>query len=73
MAKINVKVKEGIILRNPLTQTPISENGTRVTENTFWRRRLKAGDVSIVEEKLKPMKISAKISEHEKPKPGDNK
>lgn len=37
--------KKDCIVRDPLTRIPIPVKGQRVPDNTFWRRRIKAGDV----------------------------
>jgi len=48
-----VKPREGLLVRDPISKTPIPETGTNVDwsghAGRYWRRRVKCGDVSIVE------------------------
>ena len=46
-----VKPKDGISVRCPVRGEPLPKDGAEVPDNTFWRRRLKDGDVSQVPEK----------------------
>lgn len=43
-----IRPKKGLIVRDPLNMIPININGQEVPENTFWKRRLKDGDVELV-------------------------
>lgn len=45
--------REGLILRKPPGGTPLRAEGENVPNNTFWRRRLRDGDVVLVEDKPK--------------------
>lgn len=48
---IRVKpVKEGLVLRKPPGGIPLKAEGENVPNNSFWRRRLKDGDVVITKE-----------------------
>ena len=45
LEKIRVAVKsDDIVLRDPKTMERITTNGKMVVKNSFWIRRLKAGD-----------------------------
>ncbi|ELN0130425.1 DUF2635 domain-containing protein [Raoultella planticola] len=44
-----VKPKDGISVRCPVRGEALPAEGAEVPDNTFWRRRLKDGDVSLVE------------------------
>lgn len=46
-----VKPKDGLSVRCPVRGEALPKDGTEVPDNTFWRRRLKDGDVSLVLEK----------------------
>ena len=44
--KINVKpARPGLVVRDPRSKRPLPENGGMVPDNSFWRRRLRSGDV----------------------------
>ena len=43
--------KSGLIIRDPLSMTPLPEKGGLVDYNSFWRRRVKDKDASIPTEK----------------------
>lgn len=38
----------GAVIRDPHTKRPLPAEGGEVPDNTFWRRRLMAGDVVLV-------------------------
>lgn len=46
-----VKPKDGLSVRCPVRGEALPKDGAEVPDNTFWRRRLKDGDVSLVLEK----------------------
>ena len=46
-----VKPNNGLSVRCPVRGEPLPADGAEVPDNTFWRRRLKDGDVSQVLEK----------------------
>jgi hypothetical protein len=47
---ITIKPAPGIVLHNPGNfMRPISEEGTQVEDNAYWRRRIADGDAVIVE------------------------
>lgn len=37
--------RSNYIIRDPLTRVPLPHGGKNVPNNSFWRRRIKAGDV----------------------------
>ena len=39
----------GVVIRDPYTRRRLPDEGGRVPNNTFWRRRLRSGDVVPVE------------------------
>lgn len=46
MSNLNIKLKEGVRLRNPVDGAVLDNSVTHVVPNNkFWRRRLKDGDV----------------------------
>jgi hypothetical protein len=49
--KTLIKPKEGMKILNPATGRVLSAEGELVDLSTFWRRRIKDGDVVIVEVK----------------------
>jgi len=67
MAKIFIKPKEGCIVRDPISKVPLKAIGQKVTETTFWRRRIKAGDV-ILADKVTPPAAKTEATPKEKPK-----
>lgn len=40
----------GAIIRDPVTRLPLPVEGGDVPDNSFWRRRLRAGEVELIEE-----------------------
>jgi hypothetical protein len=52
---MRVKPKDGrTIVRDPITKEPLPATGKRVPNNSFWRRRIKAGDAVLVEDTPPP-------------------
>jgi hypothetical protein len=49
--RVRVRPLLGNILRDPVTRLPLPAEGKVVTINSFWQRRLDAGDVEMVEGK----------------------
>lgn len=47
MTTINIQPKLGCIVRHPDTKLPLKADGESVILNTFWQRRINAGDVTI--------------------------
>lgn len=37
--------REGLIVRDPITKQIMPADGKEVTDSTYWRRRLRDGDV----------------------------
>lgn len=64
MVKLFVKPAQGLVIRDPKTMQILPPEGKLVTESTYWVRRLKCGDVSIVKnesmENVKESKIAPK-------------
>lgn len=46
-----VKPKDGLSVRCPIRGEPLPKEGRVVPDNTFWRRRLRDGDVVLAEPK----------------------
>lgn len=44
-----VKPKDGLSVRDPVKGTLLPAEGAEVRDSVFWRRRLRDGDVSVVE------------------------
>lgn len=57
--------KPGLIVRDPKTRRPLPEEGREVNLDSFWRRRLRDGDV--VEVKSAPPAKAAKAAVEPKP------
>lgn len=51
-----VKPKNGLRVRDPVKGSALPENGADVPDNTFWRRRISDGDVSVVKSADAPAK-----------------
>lgn len=45
---------EGAVIRDPVTLQPLPAEGGDVPENSFWLRRLRAGEIVRVEEPSAP-------------------
>jgi hypothetical protein len=54
MSEFTVKPAPGKAVRDPRTMEPLAANGERKPRDTFWLRRLAAGDVVVVDDKSKP-------------------
>ena len=46
-----VKPKPGMIVRDPKTHVRIPDSGKEVPANSYWTRRLRAGDVELANRK----------------------
>lgn len=46
-----VKPKDGLSVRCPVKGEALPNSGAEVPDNTFWMRRLRDGDVTLVENK----------------------
>jgi len=55
MKKIFVKPREGLRVKNPVDWQPLPPEGKKVERNTYWIRRLKAGDVIEIKEEIKSL------------------
>lgn len=53
-----IRPKNGILIRDPKTNLYVLPEGKTVENNSFWRRRIKDGDVYVqdVEKEEKPKK-----------------
>lgn len=45
--RVFIRPKEGGLVRDPRTRQPVPSEGKEVTLNSFWSRRLSAGDVEL--------------------------
>lgn len=43
-----VKPKENLLIIDPATKKPLPVSGTTVDESAYWRRRVAAGDVTVI-------------------------
>ncbi|NDY41252.1 DUF2635 domain-containing protein [Dissulfurirhabdus thermomarina] len=48
MARIHVRPAPGRLVRDPVTHAPLPEEGALVEDSTYWRRRIRVGDVVVV-------------------------
>lgn len=46
--------KSGLVIRDPFTKRALADEGGRVPDTSFWRRRIADGDVVLVEERDEP-------------------
>lgn len=53
MKSLHLKPVEGLKVIKPGTKTPLAKEGEIVDDSSYWRRRLNAGEVVIVEEQKK--------------------
>jgi hypothetical protein len=53
--------KPGLIVRDPITLKPLPEEGAEVESTTYWKRRLKVGDVVAVSDK--PAKVKKETAQ----------
>ena len=68
MEKIKVAVKnESFVVRDPQTKKQVTTDGVLVRKSAYWLKRIKCGDVILVDEKQvqasKPKKETAKKAE----------
>lgn len=49
---MRIRPAEGRTIRDPASGNPIPRDGVSVQENSFWSRRIKDGDVLLIEESL---------------------
>lgn len=49
MIKLKVRPAEGLQIRHPLTMAILPKDGMIVEQDSYWVRRLKDGDVVLVE------------------------
>ena len=49
MTTLYLKPVPGVTVRDPETLQPLAENGEKKPRTTYWLRRLKDGDVSVVQ------------------------
>jgi len=64
-ATLTIKAAPGRILRNPVDGTLVSDSTPSVVpSDTFWRRRVRAGDAVLVREEseVKDKKFGSKLS-----------
>lgn len=54
-----VKPLKGLLVRMPVTMTPLPEGGAVVEWNTYWRRRLRDGSIEIVPTTSTPREAKA--------------
>lgn len=48
---MRIRPADGLIVRHPETKTPIPAEGIEVSETSlFWNRRIRQGDVVVVDE-----------------------
>lgn len=66
MTKLKLKpARPDLLVRSPSSGRPLPVEGAEVPNNSYWRRRMKDGDVVTVEA-AKPM-VSTRVRRGEKP------
>ncbi|MUH95226.1 DUF2635 domain-containing protein [Aliivibrio fischeri] len=61
MREMKIKPQKGLLVRDPITRTPLSEKGEIKPRNTYWLRRIK--DESVIElDKTSKEKVKEKIA-----------
>lgn len=62
-----LKPREGLLVRDPKTMTPLSKEGEWKTfigwQGRYWRRRVKCGDCVLIDESQKAVKIHKRKSD----------
>ncbi len=53
MTILHIKPVSGLTVRDPETYQPLADKGEIKPRNAYWLRRIKDGDVVLVEEKQK--------------------
>ena len=48
MDTVKIKPKQGLIVRDPITRTPLKNEGEEKPRNVYWLRRLKEGSALLV-------------------------
>jgi hypothetical protein len=48
---MRVKPRSGLKVRDPLTRMHLPDEGGDVPDDSFWRRRLRSGDVELLEDR----------------------
>lgn len=57
-----VKPKDGLSVRDPVKGVALPVEGAEVQDSIFWRRRLRDGDVSIVEKVTETPAVAVKTT-----------
>lgn len=69
--------REGLLVRDPKSFTPLPENGVYVdwdgNAGRFWRRRVRCGDVSIQKQEIKEEFVIEETEENETAEPLQSK
>ncbi|MUK76203.1 DUF2635 domain-containing protein [Aliivibrio fischeri] len=61
MREMKIKPQKGLLVRDPITRTPLNEKGEIKPRNTYWLRRIK--DESVIElDKTSKEKVKEKIA-----------
>ncbi len=63
--RINIKPVGSLRIKDPLTKLPLKKEGESKPKNTYWNRRIKDGDVVVLD---RPPKTSKETSKTEKSK-----
>lgn len=66
--KTAIRTRKGSLLRDPANYNIVTEGYLVDIKNPFWQRRLKAGDIEIIEPVKKKEKKVEEILVQEKPK-----
>lgn len=57
--------REGLIVRDPITMNPLLAEGELKPRSQYWLRRIKDGDVEVVEPTKKPAPARKKATTNE--------
>ncbi|WED29869.1 DUF2635 domain-containing protein [Vibrio sp. DW001] len=60
MATFKVKPKQGLLVRDPDTRTPLKAEGEEKPRDTYWLRRIKDGSVTQMTSNTKASTVRAK-------------
>ena len=73
-ATIDIKpARKKLIVRDPLTKQVLSAEGKTVTDNTYWRRRFRDGDILINKKSFAEVEAEKKASATKKIAANTNK
>lgn len=60
---IHIKPRAGLRVPDPATGQPLPEDGARVADTSYWRRRIADGDAEIIKAQAEKPRRSQKTTE----------